>query len=859
MILPKRFWKYVSLAEQFARRRPRATIDFETRSARPIRDGSWLYSKHYSTRALCLAFTLPGQDPLYPSLWFAPVDGLPAVEDYQLDAAGEPYSLERLFTHIRNGGYVEAHNVNFEANIWLNLFMKPEAYDVHGCMGHDAPSVKDWQWMCSAAKAAAMALPRKLEEAGPAMDMPPHLLKSAAGKRLLDRYSKPRKAGKHDVKIDVLGEEGPEGEPFIYWHPFTVEDRDQMGAYCRQDVVAEHALSEAVPDLDERERGVWLADFRANRRGVLIDVALVKQCIKLGAAAKAKMNDTLQVITRGDSYPEGIKGSERAKLIAWLGDRGVDLPDSTAPTLDYIIASDDFAFFDADVQSVITIARNINKTSVSKYKRILQCIDTDNRARELVMYHGATTGRWAGKGIQVQNFPKGNIAELLSHPDGKPFSAKSPLGHMKEVVKDIMTGDLEWLECLYGDVLALLSSAIRGALIPAPGKVFYVADYSAIEARVVLWLADALEALDVFYQGGDIYCDMASKIYRRPINKDDHPKERGFGKVAILGLGYGMGWITFLLTLRSYKIKFKEEDAAAVLGTDLDKYVKWIRNELWPERPDADDYKGTDDFEEAIRKWKAKDRMAKGYLRRLRDEREIPEDMIYEMALCKYTVDTYRKSYPQVKKLWAVQEEAAVKAVAKWKRRMIEADESWEKQKLAALARGKAGKSLYIERPPEPAPIFVECGRVTWYVEGRWLFCVLPSGRKLAYNCPDVKGVPTPWGEKRLSLRFMGVHKKSKKWARMSSYGGSIVENIDQATARDMMADALVRVDQSIDTEADFELLASIHDEAVSEGPADGYEAEHMEEYRGLMKTLAPCYFGCPVEAEGKPLQRYQK
>lgn len=857
MHLPTRFWKYESLVAEKARRRERATIDFETRSARPIRDGSWLYAKHHTTRVLCLAFLLPGQDPLEPSLWAPAMGGYPAVEDYPLDAQGVPYSLERLFRHIRLGGYVEAHNVNFEASVWQHVFSKPEAHDADGSKGMDAPRVQDWQWLCSAAKAASMALPRKLEEAGPALELPLHLLKSGTGKRFLDRYSKPRKPRKGEDKEDAVG------DPIVYWHDYDREEFLAGYAYCKQDVVAEHALSDALPDLDEREREVWLADFRANRRGILIDIKLVRMCIKLEAEAKAKMNQVLMGITAGETYPHGIRGSERAKLLTWLGDRGTFLSDSAAPTLDYLMASQEFEFLDDDVQTVVKIAREINRTSVSKFKRILQCIDYDDmRVRELVLYHGATTGRWAGKGIQVQNFPKGNIAELLSHPLGKPFSAKSPLCQMPEVVKDIMTGDLEWLECLYGNVLAVLSSALRGALIPSPGKVFYVADYSAIEARVVLWLANAVEALAVFNRkDGDIYCDMASRIYRRPINKNDHPKERGFGKVAILGLGYGMGWLTFLLTLRTYHVKFKEKDAEEILGDDLDKYVTWIQRELWPVQPDPDDYspKEAEKYDEDLRKWRNKDRAAKGNLRRLRDEREIPEEMIVEMALCKFVVDTYRKSYPEVKKLWSLQEEAAVKAVAKWKRRKLDLDEEYEKAKARGLARLKVGKTFHWEEPPEPEPIFVECGKVTWYVEGRWLFCVLPSGRRLAYNNPDVKGVPTPWGEKRLGLRFMGQHKKTKKWVRMATYGGSIVENIDQATARDMMADALVRIDHEMDTEADFELLASIHDEAVAEGPADGYEEEHMEEYRGLMKTLEPVYEGCPVEAEGKPLSRYQK
>lgn len=855
MHLPTRFWKYESLVAEKLRRRPRATIDFETRSAANIRDGSWLYSKHKTTRVLCLAFSLPGQDPLTPSLWAPPMGGYPAVEDYPLDENGEPYSLERLFNYIRNGGYIEAHNVNFEANIWLNLFSKPEAYDETGCLGMDAPKVADYQWMCSAAKAATMALPRDLGGLGEALDMPRHLRKSPAGEKLLQRYNKPRKPRRGEPKSDPL-----DGE-IIYWHDYDHTDFLALYAYCRQDVVAEHAASDLLPDLDERERRVWLADFRANRRGVLIDVPLVKRAIALEAEVKAKMNRTLQDITTCDEYPNGIRGSERAKVLAWLADRGVDLPDSTAPTLDYVMASKDFELYDDEVQTVIRIARSINKTSVSKFKRILACIDPDdNRVRELVMYHGAATGRWSGKGIQVQNFPKGDFAKLIGMK--KPVhKSRRWLLEMPEIVKDIMSSTLEDLEAYYGDVLSLLSGALRGVLIPSPGKVFYVADYSAIEARVVLWLADATEALNVFRRGEDIYCDMASRIYRRPINKDDHPKERGFGKVAILGLGYGMGWITFLLTLRSYNVKFSEKDAAEVLGADLDKYVSWIRKELWPTRPEREDYGDEEDFKDAVKKYQNKARKASADLRRLRDEREVPEEMLYEMALCKYTVDTYRKSYPEVKALWSAQEKAATKAVAKWKRRKLALEDEYAKAREKAKKLAGVGKTFYWEEPPEPEPIFVECGKVTWYVEGRWLFCVLPSGRRLAYNCPDVKGEPTPWGETRLFLRFMGVHKKTRKWARMSTYGGSIVENIDQATARDMMADALARIDRGIDTEVDYDLLASIHDEGLSEGPDDGKDANdfHMEEYRGLMKTLEPCYNGCPVEAEGKPLYRYQK
>lgn len=851
--LPSRHWSYVPLAEQLANKTERATIDFETRSARPIRDGSWLYAKHPSTRVLCLAFLLPGQCPLHPSLWAPAMGGHPAVEDYPLDDMGDPYSLERLFEHIRKGGLVEAHNVAFEANIWQHLFSKPEGGDELGATGTGAPRVKDTQWRCSAAKAATYALPRDLEGAGLAMDMPKHLLKFAAeGTRLLNKYSKPRKARKGEDKLDPYTD-----EPLVYWHAYDEEDFGLLYRYCRQDVVAEHALSSELPDLSTREYAVWLADFRGNRRGVRIDVDLVRMAIKLEAELKAKMNATLQAITQDDDRnPEGIRGTERAKLLAWLGRRGLFLPDSTAETLDHLMASSSFDMLDSEVQTVVRIARNINRASVSKYKRILQCIDWDDlRVRELVMYHGAATGRWSGKGIQVQNFPKGNIAELLG------ISPKSPLAKMAVLVEDIKAGDLGWLEVIYGDALSALSSAIRGVLIPSPGKVFFVADYSAIEARVVLWLAGAKKALDVFRAGKDIYCDMAEGIYRRPINKDDNPKERGFGKVAILGLGYGMGWLTFLLTLRDYKIKFKPADALEVLGGEATKYVKWVNKQLWPVEPQAEDFDDDEDYREEMRLYRGRQRQATAHLRRLRDSRETPGEIIQELALCKYTVDTYRARYPEVKKLWALQESAATQAVAKWKRANMEREDAYEAAQVKAKKMAKLGKTFYYEEPPPLEPIFIECGMVTWVVEGRWLFCYLPSGRRLAYNLPDVKGVMTPWGEKRLSLRFMGVHKKTKKWARMASYGGSIVENEDQGIARDMMADAIARIDAGLDSDFEFDYLTSIHDEGLSEGDdmGEAINNEHMEDYRVLLTTLEPCYAGCPVAAEGAPLRRYQK
>lgn len=827
-----------SLSHDLPPQPPRATIDFETRSAAEIRNGAWLYAKHPSTRILCIAFLLPGQDPRTPSLWAPPMGGRPAVEDFPEDEAGRPYDLDRLFAHIRAGGLVEAHNVNFEAMIWHHIATRPAGHDRNGATGLGAPPLKDSQLRCSAAKAATCAIPRDLDGAGLAMDLTHDVRKDAAGHRVMMKLTKPRRPRKGEER-ELFG------EPLIYYPDDNPDEFAALYAYCKQDVTAEHFLSESLPDLTEREYRVWLADFRANRRGVLIDAELVDAAIEMEAALKQRMNDTLRTLTECDKYPDGVRGTERARLLDWLADNGLDLPDSTAATLDHTMESARFDFLPETVRQVVRIARNINRTSVSKFKRIRACMDPDdNRVRELVLYHGAATGRWSGKGIQVQNFPRGVLSDLLA------LSASAPMASMAEAVKDVKTRDLDWCLALYGDVLSLLSSVLRGCLIPTPGRVLYVADYAAIEARVVLWLAGAAKALNVFRRGGDIYCDMAEGIYGYPVNKKDHPKERQFGKVAILGLGYGMGWITFLLTLRSYGVKFSATEARRIMGDRAEKYIEWVRYQLWPAPP------MTDGAEE-MSKYRARAAMAKQNLRRLTEEREDASAIVEELALCKFTVDAYRNRYPEVKELWAQQERAATQAVARWKKAKAEWDVQVERLRAQARARAAAGKTFYAEFPPLPDPIPVEAGKVTWVVEGKWLKCYLPSGRPLYYADPDVKGAKTPWGEVRLSLRFMGVHKQTKKWARMSSYGGSLVENIDQATARDMMADALVRIDASEYDSPAFDLIASIHDEALAEADDDGID--HKGRFESLLETLAPCYAGCPVAAEGARLTRYQK
>lgn len=764
---------------------PRATIDFETRSLCNIqRAGSWIYAKHPSTMVLCLAWKLPGQKE--SSLWHAGYGDVPPGE------YGET-TLQDLFDWIRKGGLVEAHNAFFERVIWHHIATRPlefvrdekDGNAYIGARGMGAPPIADNQWRCSAAKAAAMAFPRGLGDACDAVGVA--VRKDSEGRKVMLKLTKPRPKRKAD-----------NGHSFFY-HDAPLHEH--LHSYCRTDVDAEHALSEELPDLSPFELKVWQADQRANWRGVAVDMELVDAAIALDQKVKEKLNAELFELTGIDA------GTKRTAVLEWLQfEHMVQITDTSAPTLDWVMERPWYKELDPAAQRVIKIARDINRTSVSKYHRIKEMADPDDhRVRDLVRYHGAATGRWAGSGIQVQNFPRGNLPDYVT---------------FEQAIADVKSGDLEWCEYVYGDVLNLLSSCSRGALISPAGRTFYVADYSAIEARIVLWLAGAQKALDVFRRGEDIYCDMASGIFGRKITKADK-YERQLGKLVILGLGYGMGPVTFLLNLRGYGMKFTKQEVNAIIGASrVGRYKEWVRKLLAPTpemfikviepKGGGEPFTRMDDTA-----FKVARQQQKKTIRRLVSMREDPVEVAHELALCKYLVDVYRARYPEVVKLWKRYEEATV---------------------MAVLEPGKR----------------VEVGPVTWVVEDRFLKCYLPSGRCLHYADPHIKEVETPWGAMRPEVRYWGVHKKTKRWSKMGSYGGAWTENVDQATARDIMAIAFVAVDEV----PVYEPITTIHDELLAEADEG---TGSVQEFEGLLTDL-PAYFdGCPIAAEGATFNRYRK
>lgn len=333
---------------------------------------------------------------------------------------------------------------------------------------------------------------------------------------------------------------------------------------------------------------------------------------------------------------------------------------------------------------------------------------------------------------------------------------------------DLKSCDRTALLAKYGSVMAALAHGLRGAIIATPGKTLYVADFAGIEARVLLWCAGDEDALEIFRNHQDIYCDMASAIYKYPVNKKDHPKERGIGKIAVLALGYQQGASGFATTCEKGGVIIPED----VYCEECGKGSQQHRKENHP-------FNGDEDVMTAAK-----------------------------------VVNAYRTKYWRVKQLWYDQEASAIAAVE--------------------------------SRQP------VQCGVVRWVYKAPFLFCELPSGRRLSYMEPRIKSQMMPWGKEKQVLSYMGVDAYTRQWKRQPVYGGLLVENQVQAIARDLMACGMLRVEAS----PVYDIVLTIHDEIVAEADLG---AGSVHEFEQLMSAIPDWAEGCPVEAEGWCGPRYRK
>lgn len=385
-------------------------------------------------------------------------------------------------------------------------------------LGRDLPPE---EWEDTMILAAMNGLPLSLDGAGAALELQDQKIKE--GTTLISYFCKPCKPTvANGGRTRNLPEHAPDK-----WARFV--------EYCRRDVEVEQAIYYRLRSfpVTDFERRVWALDARINERGVMIDTDLVASAIAVDEAFTTEHMAEMQKLT-GLENPNSV-----AQLKDWLETVGMSVDSLNKETIKDL---QDRAT-DATTRRVLQLRQQLGKTSTTKYGAMQSAVCADNRVRGLLQYYGAgRTGRWAGRLVQVQNLPQNHLNQI---------------GTVRELVKQ---RDLETLELAFDSVPDVLSQLIRTAFVAKEGHIFHVADYSAIEARVIAYLAGEKWRMDVFRSGGDIYCSSASAMFKVPVVKhgvNGHLRQKG--KIAELACGYG-GGVKALKAFGADKMGLTEEE-----------------------------------------------------------------------------------------------------------------------------------------------------------------------------------------------------------------------------------------------------------------------------------------------------------
>lgn len=397
-----------------------------------------------------------------------------------------------FFDMLIDPDYVKyAYNANFERTClakWAEEAMPPE------------------QWRCTMVHALMCGLPASLMQVGLALGLPEDKLKDKQGKALIDYFCKPCKPTKaNGGRVRNLPAHDPDK-----WAMFI--------DYNRQDVVTEieirHRLDKIIT-VPEREQLLWQLDQQINDYGVRLDVPMVEKIVAYDDQRSAELMQEAAQIT-GLSNPNSL-----AQLKAWLNKQGVEVDSLNKDALAEILAGD----LPDNVRRVLEIRQATGKTSTAKYSKMLDAVNKDDRLRGILQFYGANrAGRWTGKLVQVHNLAKNYMTDL-------------------DIARALAVGgDFDLMQALYGETSFIFSELVRTAFIPSEGHKFVVSDFSAIEARVVAWVAGEQWVLDAFREGKDIYCETASMMYHVPVEKhgqNAHLRQKG--KIAVLACGYQGG------------------------------------------------------------------------------------------------------------------------------------------------------------------------------------------------------------------------------------------------------------------------------------------------------------------------------
>lgn len=401
-----------------------------------------------------------------------------------------------LVAHVRARRKIVAHNAQFERAIWQAVLVRR----------YGMPATLPEQFICTAAIAAQCALPRSLDGATTAMSLPHK--KNESGAKLIKMFCMPRKATKADPRTRVM--------------PMDAKDEFKVFMrYCLEDIEAERGLYHELPALPPYEQSLFTLDMVINERGLPVDMELVRRTMPIVAElAGASRERTMQLT-------DGIAPTQVAQLREWLAYNECDLPNLQAKTIEAKLLDDTLP----DVtRELLQLRLESGLASVKKLDSMLRvCSPVDGRARGTILFNGAHTGRWSGRLIQPHNFKRG---KLTPFQQGLVFDA-------------LMYGDADLMVRLWNAPLDAISQCMRGFIAATLGKLLLVVDYSAIEARVLAWLADELALLEAFRNGIDVYKLMAVHVFGIPIEQVTS-EQRRICKQIVLGCGYGLGAVTFV-------------------------------------------------------------------------------------------------------------------------------------------------------------------------------------------------------------------------------------------------------------------------------------------------------------------------
>lgn len=471
-------------------------LDFETRSACELKSaGLDNYSKHHSTSVLCVAYAFGDLDV-----------GILHPENAQSNEGhDEGQSIYDLINHVVEGGLVYAHNAPFELAIWNNVL----------AARYNWPRMKPEQMRCTMAMAYAMGLPGALDAAAAALGIEQR--KDAKGSRVMMQLAKPRKV---------------DGDVITWWDdPVKME---MLFEYCKQDVEVERALHKRLMNLSNDEQDLWFLDNKINSRGIRVDLAAIDRAIDLVTSEKQRLDQRMRAVT--GNVVAGC--TDVAQLTNWLRFKGVKLSGVAKADVVDMLSQDEVP---DDCKEALRLRQEAAKSSTAKLVSMKERAGPDGRMRGLFQYHGAQTGRWAGRGPQPHNFPR-------------PAILHSP-GDIEDVIAHF--DDPRYLTMMYGDPMPLVSDCMRSMIVAAPGKELICVDYSNIEGRVLAWLGGEEWKLQAFrdYDAGtgpDLYLLAYARAFHCSI--EDARPFRQVGKVMELALGYAGGVGAFQTMARGYGV-----------------------------------------------------------------------------------------------------------------------------------------------------------------------------------------------------------------------------------------------------------------------------------------------------------------